>query len=140
MIRRPPRSTLFPYTTLFRSDSVGVMGRLKPGASIQSARSDLDVIYRQTLMANSGDLNNPNVQREIRNRRVELRSGVRGTSGTNGTFQMELRILEAVAGLALLIACVNVSNLLLARAAGRQREMALRLSIGAGRKQLVRQL
>jgi predicted permease len=117
-----------------------MMGRLSPGVSIESARSELDLIYRQILTTNSGDPTNPNVQRELRNRRVELRPGVRGTSGTNGTFEMELRILEAVAGLALLIACVNVSNLLLARAAGRQREIALRLSIGAGRKQLIRQL
>jgi predicted permease len=112
-------------------DSVAIMARLKPGVSLENARTELDVIYRQILTASAGG---------VRNRRIELRPGIRGTSNANGTFETELRILETVVGIALLIACVNVSNLLLARAAVRQKEIALRLSIGASRGRLIRQL
>jgi predicted permease len=121
-------------------DSVDIMARLKPSVSLESARAELDVIYGQILTASAGGGTSPRVERELRTRRIELRPGIRGTSNANGTFETELRILETVVGITLLIACVNVSNLLLARAAVRQKEIALRLSIGASRGRLIQQL
>ena len=78
-------------------------------------------------------------QQEIQAQRIELKPGLRGTSDTEGRFATELRILIVVVGIALLIAAVNVANLLLARAAARQREIALRFSLGATRARLVGQ-
>lgn len=78
--------------------------------------------------------------RDIRQQRLALLPGLRGSSETDDDFAFELRILLAVVGVILIIASVNVANLLLARAAARRKEVATRLSLRASRSRLITQL
>ncbi len=117
-----------------------IIGRLKPSVSLEQAQADLDVIYKQILVHAAGTQISPKVSSEIAAQRIDLKPASRGYSSTDDSFAGELRILWAVAGFILLICSVNVSSLLVARATSRQKEMAVRLSIGASRSRLVRQL
>ena len=117
-----------------------IIARLKPGATLEQAQADLDVTYKQILTQAAGTQIAPDKASEIAGQRIELKEASRGYSANDDDFAKELKILWAVAGLILLICLVNVSSLLVARATSRQKEIAIRLSIGASRNRLVRQL
>jgi predicted permease len=119
---------------------VSLMGRLKPGVSIGQARAELAVLYRQTF-DEARLRRDPNWARV----RFELESAGAGLSRAEPVvgrlrdqFSKPLLFVMAIVGLLLLIACTNVASMLLARGAARRRELALRMSLGAGKWRLIR--
>ena len=115
---------------------IGLVARLKPGVSIEQARADMGVLFQFTLAEMTKNRQDP-LLRQIK---VEVAPAGAGLSTVRDNFAKPLLFLMALVGLLLLIACTSIASMMLARAVARQREMALRVSLGAGRFRLVRQL
>jgi predicted permease len=121
---------------------LSLLARRKPGITTEQAQLQINVAYKASLDTDIKQLNRPSPQvlERFNAKQVLLREGGYGRGSILVEARVPLFLLLGITGFVLLIACANAANLMLARATARRKEIAIRLSIGASRGRLIRQL
>lgn len=117
-------------------DPVRMLGRLKAGATLEQARAEMAVLYRFTLQQRAAQDKDPSIWQNT----IDVEKAGAGFGEVREKYGKSLAMLMVVVVLLLLLACSNVASLLLARASARQREMAVRVAVGASFGRLTRQM
>jgi predicted permease len=136
----PGHDYLSQETNPFRkTEWLQAIGRLKPGVTLAQAKASIEVEFHQMMEAQTGGMSAQEKQQFL-NQHLAVTPGSRGASTLRGDFGKPLLILMAIVGLILLIACANIANILLARSAARQKEISVRVALGASGFRLFRQV